>query len=217
VDIQSHSKSHPFLTRRQGKTAAEYEKWLLDELRGSKETIEKKLGQPVTALAYPYGDWNQHVEEVARAAGYEGIFTVAGNPVTKITPTTRIGRFIITKQNENQFASILRQAAMTLSEVSPAPGGAVTEARPVIEAVLGFPGLIDPASVQAEVTGVHKVTLDFDPAHRRLRIYLSSDLTQRETYVRVKAADKDTGETRQATWQFNYEKGRPAAGNQPAP
>ncbi len=52
VSVQSHTASHPDLTK---------DVDLKAELKGSKEAIETITGKPVIALAYPYGSFNQKV------------------------------------------------------------------------------------------------------------------------------------------------------------
>src|SRR5437763_9871457 len=60
VDIESHSLSHPFLTRRRNSTLDEkqYGAWLQKELVESKHILERETGKPVEFLAYPYGDYD---------------------------------------------------------------------------------------------------------------------------------------------------------------
>jgi peptidoglycan/xylan/chitin deacetylase (PgdA/CDA1 family) len=62
-EIGSHTCSHPRLTRL-GEEA------LADELRRSKEVCEERLKRPCESVAYPYGDHDLRVAEVARQAGY---------------------------------------------------------------------------------------------------------------------------------------------------
>ena len=52
ISVQSHSATHPELTKVSDLTA---------ELKGSKEAIEKITNKPVIALAYPFGSFNQRV------------------------------------------------------------------------------------------------------------------------------------------------------------
>src|SRR5712692_5023423 len=66
--VQSHSWSHPFLTR-----CSQSE--LQDELQRSKQTIEDKLGVPVDALSVPYGRWNRRVLRACAKVGYKRVYT----------------------------------------------------------------------------------------------------------------------------------------------
>lgn len=61
--IQSHTHSHTDLTR-----LTDLE--LSVELRKSKSALEEKLGVAVTEICYPFGRYNQRVEEAAQQAGY---------------------------------------------------------------------------------------------------------------------------------------------------
>ncbi len=68
VTFGSHTRSHPFLTRLSGAG-------LEDEIRGSKQQLEKQLKSDVDFFCYPYGDRNNSIEEAVRAAGYRAAFT----------------------------------------------------------------------------------------------------------------------------------------------
>jgi peptidoglycan/xylan/chitin deacetylase (PgdA/CDA1 family) len=63
VEVASHTVSHAGLTGLSDQAA-------LNELVRSRKTLERKLGHRVPWLAYPYGDYDAHVESLARQAGY---------------------------------------------------------------------------------------------------------------------------------------------------
>lgn len=63
-EIGSHSCSHPRLTALDDES-------LRRELTLSRETVERELGRPCPAIAYPYGDTDERVSRAARDAGYE--------------------------------------------------------------------------------------------------------------------------------------------------
>ncbi|MFA6078299.1 MAG: polysaccharide deacetylase family protein [Candidatus Omnitrophota bacterium] len=71
ADIGSHSKSHPWLTSlsRDG---------LRDEIAGSKEILEQKLGVRVKSFCYPGGIFDDRAKAAVRDAGY--VVAVATNP-----------------------------------------------------------------------------------------------------------------------------------------
>lgn len=62
-DIESHTKTHPILTRLDAKHLA-------DELVGSKKILEDKLGIKVTALAYPNYAQDKAAQAAVKNAGY---------------------------------------------------------------------------------------------------------------------------------------------------
>src|ERR1700720_2227683 len=61
IDIEAHSKTHQDLRKPYDKVTKrrlsppEYEQWLQDEIAGSKEVLEQKLGIKVNCFAVPYG------------------------------------------------------------------------------------------------------------------------------------------------------------------
>jgi peptidoglycan/xylan/chitin deacetylase (PgdA/CDA1 family) len=63
IEIGSHTASHPRLTQLQPAEAKR-------ELETSRAVLEQNLGVPAGTLAYPFGDWNAAVEELARQTGY---------------------------------------------------------------------------------------------------------------------------------------------------
>ncbi len=65
MEIGSHSRTHPFLT---GLSEGEME----SEIRGSKQTIEDHLGQPVRFFSYPHGLHDARCHRLAVTAGYVG-------------------------------------------------------------------------------------------------------------------------------------------------
>lgn len=70
MEIVSHTENHLDLT--DPIYSAED---LNREISGSKEVLEKKLGQPVEFFVYPYGKHNAKVEELIAQAGYKAAFT----------------------------------------------------------------------------------------------------------------------------------------------
>lgn len=70
VSIGSHTVSHPRLTTLQ---EAEISAQLVD----SRAALETMLGRTVDTLAFPYGDHNARAVQLANAAGYRYVYTVA--------------------------------------------------------------------------------------------------------------------------------------------
>jgi len=66
--IASHTRHHAWLTNYRPAVQQ-------DEIAGSKQELEKLLGHPVTAFAYPYGKFDASVEKLVAQAGYETAFS----------------------------------------------------------------------------------------------------------------------------------------------
>jgi hypothetical protein len=88
--IASHTLTHPWLP-----DLSDDELWC--ELYASKQTLETQLGHAVTAVAYPYGAFNERVKRVARECGYAAAYTTApGRHIPDDDPLT-IKRVTITE------------------------------------------------------------------------------------------------------------------------
>lgn len=74
VEIGSHTRTHPHLTRL---SDAE----LAMELRESRDVIQAELGRPCRLFAYPYGEQDERVRAAARAVGYEAAYAVETDDV----------------------------------------------------------------------------------------------------------------------------------------
>ncbi len=64
IEIQSHTLSHSKLD------SLTFQEQVL-EIRKSKYDIEKNLGRTCDMIAYPYGNYNESIRDIARYAGYK--------------------------------------------------------------------------------------------------------------------------------------------------
>lgn len=71
IEIGAHTRRHSELTTN---TPLQ----LVDEIWGAKQKMEKRLGHPVIAFAYPSGKFNQKVLQVVKRAGFD--FAVTTKP-----------------------------------------------------------------------------------------------------------------------------------------
>jgi peptidoglycan/xylan/chitin deacetylase (PgdA/CDA1 family) len=77
-EIGSHTRTHPHLPE-----IADDQ--LADELRGSREDLEQRLGRPCLSLVYPYGDYDERVIRATAKAGYAAAATLAESEQTPLT------------------------------------------------------------------------------------------------------------------------------------
>ena len=71
-EIGSHTHSHPHLTQLGDGAVRE-------ELEVSRERLAARLGRRCESIAYPYGDVNARVEELARKSGYRAAAALPGS------------------------------------------------------------------------------------------------------------------------------------------
>ena len=74
-DVGSHSMTHASLIARPRADRAPEEARIAAELAGSRDALVPLTGRPVTAIAYPKGDWDELTVRLTRAAGYALAFT----------------------------------------------------------------------------------------------------------------------------------------------
>ncbi|MGH7335057.1 MAG: polysaccharide deacetylase family protein [Candidatus Rokuibacteriota bacterium] len=75
-DVEAHSKTHSYLTRKQGESDADYAARMRDELALPQRLFRQHLGAPAEAIAYPYGATDDDVLKLTGQNGYLVAFTV---------------------------------------------------------------------------------------------------------------------------------------------
>src|SRR5205085_11275457 len=242
VDIQAHTATHQDL--REGHTVlviepggkrskkklagADYEKWMQNEVVGSKELLEQRLGIKVNCFAVPFGNYNEHVKELARNAGYEAMFTVYGQPITFTSALDSLGRYAIEANKPKVFEDAVKMIGASsaggpaVAEVGakdlatqPADGETVRTALPLIKANLSAIGQIEPGSVQMRVSGIGIVPASYDPKTGIVSYQVTQKLREKSCSVFVTA--KSAGKKVEAHWTFGIEEGVAGGITSPAP
>lgn len=92
IEIGSHGATHRALTRLD-------DAGLEREVAGSKETLERLTGAPVTSFCYPYGDFDDRVVEAVRAAGYHAATVIRGGISKDLSDPFRLKRVAVRGTN----------------------------------------------------------------------------------------------------------------------
>jgi peptidoglycan/xylan/chitin deacetylase (PgdA/CDA1 family) len=241
ADIEAHTATHQDLREghnvmviepggkrtRKKLTGADYEKWVQNEVVGCKELLEQRLGIKTNCFAVPFGNYNEHVKELARNAGYEAMFTVYGQPITFTSPMDALGRYAIEANKPKVFADAVSMIGASsgggtaVAEVGskdlttqPADGETVRTALPVIKANLGSIGQIEPGSVQMRVSGLGLVPASFDPKTGMVSYQVPQKLRDKTCTVILSA--KSAGKKVETHWTFGIEEGPATAASSPA-
>src|SRR5215217_5315543 len=242
IDIQAHTATHQDLReghtvlviepggKRSKKklTGADYEKWMQNEVVAAKELLEQRLGIKVNCFAVPFGNYNDHVKELARNSGYEAMFTVYGQPITFTSPMDAIGRYAIEANKPKVFADAVSMIGASsgggtaVAEVGakdlttqPADGDTVHTALPLIKANLSSIGQIEPGSVQMRVSGLGLVPANYDAKTGTVSYQVPQKLRDKTCTVIVSA--KSEGKKVEAHWTFGIEEAAAAtAASSPA-
>ena len=208
VDIQSHSLSHPFLTRGRHRSMGDvqYAEWIDRELSESKRLLEKNTGKKVQFLAYPYGDYDEKLAKVVEKAGYRAALTCNFGLVRKGSNPFEMKRFVI--DDRMDFAAFRRYLGanpMQIAEASPKTGKVDPAAR-VISAKIPKFDTLDPKSVGMALLSLGStVPYSYDPRTGSISLVLQdaiSSLKAKTHRAVVWATDMKTGKRVEATWVF---------------
>src|SRR5438876_11908451 len=241
ADIEAHTATHQDLREghnvmviepggkrtRKKLTGADYEKWVQNEVVRCKELLEQRLGIKTNCFAVPFGNYNEHVKELARNAGYEAMFTVYGQPITFTSPMDALGRYAIEANKPKVFAdavsmigastgggtAVAEVGAANLS-TQPADGETVRTALPLIKANLSGIGQIEPGSVQMRVSGLGVVPVNFDPKTGTASYQVPQKLRDKTCTVILSA--KSDGKKVETHWTFGIEEVAATAASSPA-
>jgi peptidoglycan/xylan/chitin deacetylase (PgdA/CDA1 family) len=118
-DIQGHTYSHPnFKIAKKKLSSAAYEQFVQKELFTSKKILEDKMNIKVTLLAWPFGIYNDYLENEAKKAGYEMAFTIGYQTANRSFKPMEQPRFMIVDQLDDQTFKIILNNATPKSKLN---------------------------------------------------------------------------------------------------
>ncbi len=209
VDVQSHSYSHPYLTKRRHTSMndEQYAAWLERELAESKRQLEKKTGRTVEFLAYPYGDYDTRLTAAVAKAGYSAALTCDFGHIRRGADPLRMKRVVIDKRMD--FATLrkyLGAERMQLAEMTPTPGKPVDPGLTTISAKIPNHQNLDPKSVgMALLSLTDTIPYTYDAQSGAVTLMMRdalSSLKARYHRAIVWANDAKTGRRVEASWVF---------------
>lgn len=111
-DIQGHTYSHPnFKQTKRRMSTAGYQAFVQVELVRSKKILEEKLGSQITLLAWPFGIYDDYLEQAAARAGYMMAFSIDARTANRrYRPMAQPRFMIVAGQSMQTFAAIVSGA-----------------------------------------------------------------------------------------------------------
>jgi peptidoglycan/xylan/chitin deacetylase (PgdA/CDA1 family) len=209
VDIESHSFTHPFLTRRRHTELDQraYSNWLSRELIDSKRMIEHATGKPVLFIAYPFGDYDHYLVDSVGRAGYSAALTCEAGKVRRGSDPLRMRRMVVEKKMDFvSFRRYLGAGTMHLDEMTPQPGVISDPGQTTLMVSARIPDHknIDPKSVGMALLSVPgSLPFSYDPRTGAISVAAVKDALK-GTYQRalVWATDAKSGKRIEASWIF---------------
>ena len=86
-EIGAHTLTHPFLTRISFREARE-------EVIAGRKKLEDRFGVAIRHFSYPYGDWNEAIQDLVREAGFTTACTAEFGVNTVETPPLQLKRIM---------------------------------------------------------------------------------------------------------------------------
>jgi peptidoglycan/xylan/chitin deacetylase (PgdA/CDA1 family) len=207
VDIQSHSLSHPYLTRRRHTSFndTEYALWVQRELVESKRMLERATGKTVSFIAYPYGDYDEKLTKAVAQAGYSAALTCDFGRVRRGSDPLRMKRFVIDDRMDfAAFRHYLGATPLQLADVTPAPTKPLDPGVTVISAKIPAYQQLDPKSVGMALLSLGSaIPYSYDARNGSITLVLRDALdSMKARYHRavVWGTDMKTGKRVEASW-----------------
>jgi hypothetical protein len=118
-DIQGHTYWHPNFKKDKKKLKPEeYQKFVETQLKKSKLVLEKKLGTQIELLAWPFGIYDNDLENEAAKDGYIMAFSIDGRSASKAEKTMAQPRYMIVSSTGMKGFEAIAAGATQIKPVS---------------------------------------------------------------------------------------------------
>lgn len=109
--IQSHTYWHPnFKQEKRRLTPAAYRDLVRMQLLRSKQKLEQTLGIQADLLAWPFGIYDDDLQQQAHSVGYVAAFSIDGRSASRTDPLLALPRWLMADHiDERTLARLLRQ------------------------------------------------------------------------------------------------------------
>ncbi len=228
--LSSHSVSHQNLSKRGGRSEANYDAWLREELVESMRYLEETYGDTgavVKTFAYPFGIYNDRVLEIAKEAGYEACFTVNGKKTGWEEKDLEIGRYVVHGTTLANFdpaldfggGAVTTGGRKLLAEqktedgtsqgplvaVKPDANSVVTSRLPMVEVDLSKLQGVEADSIVLRISGFGRVEPVFDAATGRLSYQIPQRLRAETCAVQLSFRHAGSKENEVIGWTFRVD------------
>lgn len=228
--LSSHSVSHQNLSKRGGRSDANYDAWLREELVESMRYLEETYGDTgavVKTFAYPFGIYNDRVLEIAKETGYEACFTVNGKKTGWEEKDLEIGRYVVHGTTLANFdpaldfggGAVTTGGRKLLAEqktedgttqgplvaVKPDANSVVASRLPMVEVDLSKLQGVEADSIVLRISGFGRVEPVFDDATGRLSYQIPQRLRAETCAVQLSFRHAGSKENELIGWTFRVD------------
>ena len=193
--IANHSYDHPRIGRPQkGHTREAYAAWVRQDLSKAQQALADH-GMASDVLAYPYGEYNEVVVEIARDLGFEIMFAQDEGAVDERTDPRRIPRFAIVGKNLDMDRFVFKLNTGPLHVVDVEPDAIELAQNPPEEFSMRLldPKRYRPGVINMFVSEWGRVDAQFDRGTGVFSYRCSTALTRPMNRLIVTAREKESG------------------------
>lgn len=187
-EVGCHSHTHPRLINSR-------EQEMEQEIRGSKEFMERNLGRKVKYFAYPFGQYDGKVRASARRAGFRLMLTSDPGSVGPLAEYDRIPRQAIvgSGMSARDFAAKLQNPPLRVTRRFPESGTLPCDIVARISITLESPDLYEPDQVNVFLSEKKRLDAHFDPVTGVVSCSGPFYLTRKTNRIIVTARRKSDG------------------------
>jgi biofilm PGA synthesis lipoprotein PgaB len=193
--VANHSYYHPRIGRpKAGQTREEYAEWVRDDLHKAQRALaDHDMASDV--LAYPYGEYNELVEGVARDLGFALMFAQDEGAVDEHTNRQRIPRVAIVGQNMTmeRFQFKLNLAPLHVDQVQPDDVELAENPPAAFSLTLRHPERYRPGVINMFVSEFGRVEATFDRTTGVLTHACTTAFSRPMNRLIVTARERDSG------------------------
>ncbi len=194
VTIGNHTHTHPHLgTPQPGESREGYRSRVRDEIETSQRLL-RAHGHDSDRFAYPYGEYNHDVIDVARSLGYRHLYTQDRGSVGPDTPIARIPREAIVGLSDDldAFVAALRLTPLELADADPDVGFLRENPPPRIRFRIPDPERYAPV-VNVFVSELGRVDAQYDASTGIGSVVLAAPLSRPFNRINVSIQERRTG------------------------
>jgi peptidoglycan/xylan/chitin deacetylase (PgdA/CDA1 family) len=112
-NIQSHTYWHPnFKQEKRRLTPEAYHDFVRMQLLRSKQKLQQTLGIQIDLLAWPFGIYDDELQQQAHAVGYVAAFSIDGRSASRTEPLLALPRLLMVDRiDERALVKLLQQSS----------------------------------------------------------------------------------------------------------
>ena len=109
VDVEAHTQTHPnFNTERARLGPDAYQRFVADQIAGSRQALQARLGVAADYLAWPYGIHDSQLEAAARQAGFLAAFALGSRAAQRGDDVFAVPRYQVYETDVGaRFAAVV--------------------------------------------------------------------------------------------------------------